>query len=129
MKKFKITIDGKDYEAVVEELSSSIGKPTMQSMPVAQIAVPKVAPALNKPIPAAPKQAQGGNDVAAPMPGTITEVRVTVGQHVNAGDVVCVLEAMKMETDILAAHSGIIESVNVSKGAKVATGDVMITIK
>lgn len=126
MKKFRITVEGKTYEVEVEELdsevSASVRKPAPTVTPQA-VSVPK------KPPVAAPIHAATSKNVIAPMPGTITEVKVTAGQQVKEGDVICVLEAMKMETDIVAPHSGTIESVNISMGSKVATGDVMITFK
>ena len=64
----------------------------------------------------------------APMPGTILDVKVSVGQSVKKGDVICVLEAMKMENDIPAPCDGVIASVNVQKGASVAANDVLATL-
>lgn len=123
MKKYNITVNGTTYEVIVEEAGS------VASAPVAPVYSAPVAPAA----PAAPKAtaapvAGGANKVTAPMPGTILNVKVSVGQAVKKGDVVCVLEAMKMENDIPAPCDGVIASVNVQKGASVAANDVIVTL-
>ena len=110
MKKYNITVNGTTYEVLVEEAD----------------ATGVVAPAA-APVQAAPAAA-GANKVTAPMPGTILDVKVTAGQSVKKGDVVCVLEAMKMENDIPAPCDGVIASVNVQKGASVAANDVIATL-
>ena len=88
MKKFNITVEGKTYEVEVEEIGSTaaaVSRPTPASAPAA-------APVKK---PAAPVRA-GSNEVSAPMPGTILQIKVTEGQSVKAGDVLCILEAMKL---------------------------------
>ena len=126
MKKYNITVNGNTYEVFVEEADGNASAPvyTAPAAPVAA-AAPKAAPAAPK---AAPAGAQGANKVTAPMPGTILEVKVSAGQAVKKGDVICVLEAMKMENDIPAPCDGVIASVNVQKGASVAANDVLATI-
>ena len=120
MKKYNITVNGTTYEVVVEEAGSVASAPVYTAP-----AVPAAAPAPK----AAPSVAQGGaNKVSAPMPGTILDVKVTAGQSVKKGDVICVLEAMKMENDIPAPCDGVIASVNVQKGASVAANDVIATL-
>ena len=127
MKKYNITVNGTTYEVVVEEAGSVASAPAYVA-PVysAPVAAPAAAPApvatpAAAPAPAAPKAAPAGaagaTKVTAPMPGTVLKVNVTVGQSVKKGDVICVLEAMKMENDIPAPADGVIASVNVQNGA------------
>ena len=121
MKRYCITVNGNTYDVIVEEADAS----GITSAPVAPIATaaPVAAPkATTKPA------AQGANKVTAPMPGTILNVKVSAGQTVKKGDVICVLEAMKMENDIPAPCDGVIASINVQKGANVAANDVIATI-
>ena len=127
MKKYNITVNGTSYEVVVEEVSSA-GAAAPVAAPVS---APVSAPVAAKP--AAPKAAaasaaKGGISITAPMPGTILDVKVSVGQSVKKGDTVCVLEAMKMENDVPASQDGVVASVNVQKGASVGANDVLITL-
>ena len=118
MKRYSITVNGTVYDVVVEEADAS-----GVSAPVAApVAAPKVAP---KPVATG---ASGATQVTAPMPGTILDVKVSVGQSVKKGDVICVLEAMKMENDIPAPADGVIASVNVQKGASVAANDILASL-
>lgn len=129
MRRFSVTVNGNVYDVEVEEIGA--GAPvTTPAAPVAPVAAPAAAP---KAAPAAPKAAApagsaGAVTVTAPMPGNILKVNVTVGQAVKKGDVICVLEAMKMENDIPAPEDGTIASVNVQKGASVNSGDVIVTM-
>lgn len=122
MKKYNITVNGTTYEVLVEEVDSSL------------VTTPSVAPITNatpvatKKAPVVQSASQGAAKVNAPMPGTILEVKVTVGQAVKKGDVICVLEAMKMENDIPAPQDGVIASINVQKGASVNAGDVLASL-
>ena len=121
MKKYNITVNGNTYEVIVEEVDSSYNRTPVYSTPVA----PAAAPAAPK---APATGVAGANKVVAPMPGTILDVKVSVGQAVKKGDVICVLEAMKMENDIPAPADGIIASVNVQKGSTVAANDVLVSL-
>ena len=122
MKKYNITVNGTTYEVVVEEAGSAPSAAPVFTAPVAPAAAPAAAPK------AAPAGAAGANKVTAPMPGTILDVKVSVGQSVKKGDVICVLEAMKMENDIPAPCDGVVASINVQKGASVAANDVLATL-
>ena len=128
MKRYSITVNGNTYDVVVEEIDAQ----GAASAPVytAPVAAPAAAPApvaAPKAAPAASAQA-GANKVTAPMPGTILDVKVTQGQSVKKGDVICVLEAMKMENDIPAPADGVVASINVQKGATVAANDIIATL-
>ena len=121
MKRFNVTVNGVSYDVVVEEIGGA-----------APVAAPVAAPAAAPAPVAAPKAAPAGNAgsvvVKAPMPGTIMKVNVAPGQAVKKGDVLCVLEAMKMENDISAPQDGTVASVNVQKGASVQSEDVLVTL-
>ena len=122
MKKYNITVNGTTYEVLVEEADGAVSAP-VYTAPSAPVAAPKAAPKA----PAAAGNA-GAVKVSSPMPGTILNVKVSVGQEVKKGDVICVLEAMKMENDIPAPQDGVIASLNVQKGASVNAGDVLATL-
>ena len=123
MKKYNITVNGTTYEVIVEEA----GAESVSYAPAAPAVAPVSAPKPQAPKAAAPV-AGGANKVVAPMPGTILDVKVTAGQSVKKGDVICVLEAMKMENEIPAPCDGVVASVNVQKGASVAANDVIASI-
>jgi len=112
MKKYKENVNGTVYEVTVEAMDCAA--------PVA--AAPAAAPA---PAAAAPA---GGEKVSAPMPGTILDVRVSNGQTVKKGDILFILEAMKMENEIMAPCGGTIASVSVTKGAAVDSGALLCVI-
>ena len=124
MKKYNITVNGTTYEVIVEEAGSVASAP-VYTAPAPQAAAPAAAPAQKKPAAAAPA---GQTAVTAPMPGTVLEVKVSAGQSVKKGDVICVLEAMKMENDIPAPCDGVVASVNVQKGASIGANDVIVTL-
>ncbi len=121
MRRFNVTVNGVSYDVLVEEVGQEASAPT--TAPVAPKA-PVAAPAAPK-APAAPA---GAVAVKAPMPGTIMKINVSAGQAVKKGDVLCVLEAMKMENDICAPQDGTVASVNVQKGASVASEEVLVTL-
>ena len=120
MKRFNITVNGKAYDVAVEELGAGAAP-----VAAAPVAAPAAAPA---PVAAAPAAPAEGTPIKSPMPGTILDVKVSVGSTVAEGQVVAVLEAMKMENDIPAAKSGKVVAINAKKGDSVQTGDVILTI-
>ena len=113
MKKYRVNVNGSLYEVEIEEMDA----------PAAGAAAPQ-APAAPK-APAAPA---GGQQIKAPMPGTILDVRVQAGQAIKKGQVLVILEAMKMENEIQAPCDGTVGSVNVRKGDSVETQALICTI-
>lgn len=134
MAKYVVTLNGKNYEVEVEKNTAKITNTTAAAAPAAAPA-PKAAPApapVAAPAPApapAPVAAApaGGASVTAPMPGTVLNVVAPVGTAVKAGDVILILEAMKMENDIVAPCDGTVASV-AAKGTSVNTDDVLATL-
>lgn len=127
MKKFNITVNGQTYEVEVEE----IGGATVAAPKAAPVAAPapKAAPAA-APAPkaaAAPVPA-GAQSVTAPMPGKILSVNVKAGDSVKRGDVLLILEAMKMQNEIMAPADGKVSDIRVSVGQTVATGEAMVVL-
>ena len=125
MRKFKVNVNGSVYEVEVEELQGAPAASAPAAAPV-----PAAAPAAPAPAaPAAPVAANAGQEtVSSPMPGTILDVKVSVGSAVKSGDVLVILEAMKMENEIRAGRDGKIVAVNVAKGATVDSGDALCVI-
>ena len=117
MKKYKVNVNGTVYEITLE---------VMDGAPAAAPAAPAAAPAA----PAAPAAAApaGGEKITSPMPGTILSVNVQNGSAVKKGDVLMILEAMKMENEIMAPCDGTISSVSVSKGTAVESGALLCVI-
>ena len=117
MKRYTITVNGTAYDVTVDEAGSAPAAP----------AAPAKADA---PAPAAPAASgtEGSVKIDAPMPGTILDVKVSAGSSVSSGQVLCILEAMKMENEIVAPQAGTVSSVNVNKGDSVEAGQVIITM-
>ena len=129
--KYKITLNGRTYEVEVEagkamllDEYEAIAPAPVAAPAAAAVAAPAAAPAA----PAAPAVTGAGEPITAPMPGTILKVNVSAGQKVSAGTVLCVLEAMKMENEILAPKDGTVTQVVVSKGSNVDTGAPLVVI-
>lgn len=122
MKRFNVTVNGKAYDVAVEEIANgAVPAPAAAPAPAAPAAAP-AAPA------AAPAAVGAGEKVTAPMPGTILDVKVNVGDTVSRGQVIMILEAMEMENDIVASCDGKITSIVVKKGDTVNSGDALATI-
>lgn len=122
MKRFNVTVNGKSYDVAVEEITDG-------SAPV--ITAPAPAPSVPaKPAPAPSAPAKGeGESVSAPMSGTILDVKANVGDTVSKGQVIMVLEAMKMENDIVSPCDGKITSILVKKGDTVSPSDTLATVQ
>lgn len=112
MKKYRVTVNGTVYEVELEELTNA---------PATPAAAPTPAPA-PAPAPA------GGEQVTSPMPGTILSVNVAAGDSVKRGQVLMILEAMKMENEIMCPRDGKLLSLNTTKGASVETGTLLCVI-
>ena len=126
MSKYRITVEGKTYEMDVE----LIGANGAAVAPVAKAAAPVAATPKAAPAPVAAKPAAvGSGSVVAPMPGTILKVLKATGDSVKAGEVVLILEAMKMENEITAPVDGTIESLSLTEGSTVAGGDLLFDVK
>ena len=138
--KYVVNLNGKAYEVEVEETQAVIMNVTdapVAAAPVAPVAAPVAAPAPAAapapeaaPAPAAAPAAPvaGGTNITAPMPGTILAVNKQPGSAVAAGDVILVLEAMKMENEIVAPCAGTVKQVIATKGASVATDEVLAVL-
>lgn len=125
MKKFNIKVNGKAYEVEVEEVGSSAPSFTAPAVPAVSAPVNETKSA---PAPAPAPVNAGSSSIKAPMPGTINAVKVTAGESIKKGQVVAVLEAMKMENEIMAPEDAVVASVAVSQGQSVNTGDVIVTL-
>lgn len=130
---YKVTLNGKIYEVEVEKGEAVIQAEYEAALPTA---APQAAPAAAAPLasapaaaPAAPKAQAGENTVPSPLPGNINAVNFSVGQTVKAGDVVIILEAMKMENEIVAPKGGTLTKLYVQKGAVVNTGDPLFDVE
>ena len=127
--KYKVTLNNRVYEVEVEQGEAmlvdeyELAAPAAPA-PASAAAAPVAAPAAA----AAPVAVAAGEAVKSPMPGNILKINVTQGQKVNEGDVIMILEAMKMENEIVATRSGTIAQIAVSKGAVVETGAVLAVI-
>ncbi len=120
MKNYTITVNGTAYDVTVEEGTGSGAAPA---------AAPKAAaPKAAAPKPAAVSGAQGAVKVNAPMPGKILSVKASAGQAVKKGDVLLILEAMKMENEVVAPQDGTVASINVAAGDSVEAGAVLASL-
>ncbi|HEC93529.1 MAG TPA: biotin/lipoyl-binding protein [Candidatus Atribacteria bacterium] len=136
MRKFKIKVEGKIYEVEVEEVreNKTSGGIVSAPQPVVtkikeEVVKPKPAKVPNSPAPSkAPTAAIAGEEVVAPMPGKVLQLRVAEGDSVKEGDPLLILEAMTLENEIVANTSGSIKKINVAVNDMVDTGDVLMLI-
>ena len=130
--KYKVTLNNRVYEVEVEQGEAMLVDEYELAAPAAPAPVAAAAPVATAApaaaAAAAPVAVAAGEPVKSPMPGNILKINVTQGQQVNEGDVIMVLEAMKMENEIVATRSGTIAQIAVSKGAVVETGAVLAVI-
>ena len=130
--KYKVTLNSKVYEVEVEEGTAMLVDeyeayvPAPAPAPVAAAPVPAAAPA-PAPAPAAAPQA-AGDVVASPLPGTVLQVKVSAGEAVKAGQLLLIIEAMKMENEVLAPRDGTVAQIVAAKGATVNTGDALVVL-
>lgn len=126
--KYVVTLNGKNYEVEVEETDAVITAVT-DAAPAAPVAAAAPAAPAAAPAPAtAPAAAAEGQKVLSPMPGTILSVNVSVGSAVKAGDILLILEAMKMENEIVAPCDGTVKQLAVQKGSTVATDALLAVV-
>ena len=122
MKNYTITVNGNVYDVSVEEGGAGRA-PVRAAAPKAAPKAPAAAPAA-----AAPAASAGSIEVTASVPGKVFKVEASAGQAVKAGDPIVILEAMKMENDIVAPEDGTIASINVANGDAVESGAVLATL-
>ena len=131
---YKVTLNGKVYEVEVEKGEAVIQAEYEAALPAAPASPAPAAAAAPAPSAAAasaaaPAAQAGAGTVPSPLPGNINEVRFSAGQTVKAGDVVIILEAMKMENEIVAPKAGTLTKIHVQKGAVVNTGDPLFDVE
>lgn len=132
--KYKVTLNGKIYEVEVEKGEAVLLKEYAAAAPQPAVAAAPAAPAAAAPAAAAPAAAApaaslgAGKAVVAPLPGTVLQIKAAVGQAVKAGETVVIIEAMKMENEVVAPSDGKITSIVCQKGAAVQANDPLFTI-
>ncbi|NMD37091.1 MAG: biotin/lipoyl-binding protein [Christensenellaceae bacterium] len=136
MRKFNVTVNGITYEVVVDEVDAN------QNFQAPVVNIPTPAPVQVAPSPVQPTPVQAppvvevkkestvadGEKITSPMPGTILDIRVSKGANVKAGDILLILEAMKMENEIVAPEDGTVADILVSVGASVNVGDDLVVL-
>ena len=133
MRKFMINVNGNEYEVDVEEVTT--GGSTEPAAPQTKVSAKSATKSVSKPAakPAEPKKevvvSAGAEVVESPMPGSIFKIEVAEGDAVKSGDILLILEAMKMENEILAPRDGVVASINTTLGASVNTGDKLVVIE
>ena len=118
MRKYNVTVNGTSYEVMVEETTGTAAAPASPAQ--AAPAAPAAAPA--------PVASGSGETINSPMPGTILSIKVAAGQAVKSGETLMILEAMKMENEIVSPKDGTVTGISVSEGATVESGSLLCTI-
>lgn len=137
MKKYNITVNSKKYEVEVEEVVARqnvytnipIQKTSKQQIMKETPKAPKEQPASAKAVSKTKRQSDEDQLITAPMPGTIVDIKVSEGQSVKSGQILLILEAMKMENEIVSPKDGVISKIHTSKKTTVSSGDALITIE
>ena len=132
MKMYRVNVNGNVYEITLEVVDAAEVKaapaPAAAPAPVVSTVSEVAAPAATPAPAAAPAVSGDGEPVTSPMPGNIMDVRVQVGQKVKSGEILFILEAMKMENEIMADQDGTVAQVLITKGASVNSGDVLCVL-
>lgn len=129
MKRFRVNVDGQFFEVEVEEIEAGAAAPVKTAANLTPPASPSVTTAPKKTAaPAKPVTNGAPNSIKAPMPGSILSVKVNEGDQVKAGQVLLILEAMKMENEIVAPKDGVINKIYIATGQSVSTNDPMIAL-
>jgi len=133
MRMFRVVVNGNEYEVGIEELQASGSPSAARPAPAPQPAAsprpaPQPAAAAPKPQPAKPAATGAAGIISAPMPGTVLRVEVAVGAAVTKGQTLLVLEAMKMENELMAPQDGTVTELNVSPGVSVNAGDTLVVL-
>lgn len=130
--KYKVTLNDKTYEVIVEKGQAILADEYDAMAPAAAApaapAAPAAAPAAVPAAPAAPAVTAAGEPVNAPLPGTVVAIKVSQGQAVKGGELLAVIEAMKMENEVLAPKDGTVAQIVASQGAAVKTGDPLLIL-
>ena len=121
MKNYRITVNGNVYDVAVEEISGGASNSFVAQAPV-PVSIPSA------PVPTPTSTGVGAVKITSPMPGKILGIKTTVGANVKKGEVLMILEAMKMENEIVASQDGVVASIDVSEGAAVESGTVLASL-
>ena len=132
MRQFRVVVNGNEYKVAIEELAEETGAVSHASLPqktTSSAAEPTQAKTVSQPAPAKRESTSAGEgSIVAAMPGTILDVKVSAGDAVTKGQPLLILEAMKMENDIMAPFDGVVKEIYTTKGASVNSGDQLMLL-